>query len=374
MWKNRLTWRLVGPILASNIAGCATVGTQPDVTIAQTQFSGANTLTTPAAGTNVLQRSVDVFVIMLTDSSANEDNKDKALQAFRSGIAMLDLRCSAYLDALGLANQRTSNERRQVDLIGGFVAAISGLTGASAKQIAATSTAFSFTGSSMDAFTNAYLFSDAANSVTKLVRESQQAYLGSIDKQLETLDYHGAVALLSGYEGLCRPGGIRTLVDEAIAAAKIVAQQPGGPSTDQAAIEVLGQLTAALSRQITEPEAVVLYAWFSMPAQRTAIATQSTFITALLANGVTVAQLQQKLGPIFLPLSLQGHPLAKRWANAVALVPGAAPAPVPPPAPAPASGPEAAPGPSPAPNPISPATIKAQVMTTAPVVRVKPQQ
>lgn len=199
------------------IAGCSTYQTSPGKPIADTAFK---------EGITVFNLAAETFAKDLQASALASDQSAPALKAFRSGRAMLDLQCDRYLDAVGSANQAASNERKQVSLIGGLASAIMGLTGSSAKEIAGVATTFSFAASSMDAFTTAYLFSDAAHSVTKIVRESQSAFLASVQGQLPGLDYPDAVALLTRYESVCRPSQIRALIDEAIAKGRVVAEAP----------------------------------------------------------------------------------------------------------------------------------------------------
>lgn len=167
--------------------GCTTYKSLPGATIANTAVSG---------GTTAFDHAAETFARDLQASSANPDQTALAFKAFRSGRAMLDLQCDRYLDAVGSANQAASNERKQLGLVGGFASAIMGLTGSGAKEIAAVATTFSFAASSMDAFTTTYLFSDAAKSVTKIVRESQSAFLASVQGELANMDYADAVALL----------------------------------------------------------------------------------------------------------------------------------------------------------------------------------
>ena len=139
------------------LVGCSTYRTLPSRPIAQTVDGDGNT---------VFDRASKTFVTALKQSAESSGETGLAIKAFQAGRVMLDLQCDLYLDAVGSANQAVSNERKQVGLIGGFASAIMGLTGSGAKQIAGVATSFSFVSSSIDAFTTAYLFSDAAKSVT----------------------------------------------------------------------------------------------------------------------------------------------------------------------------------------------------------------
>ena len=203
------------------LTGCATYKSLPGATIADTPVRG---------GTTAFELAVETFALDLKDSAANPGQTALAFKAFRSGRAMLDLQCDRYLDAVGSANQAASNERKQLGLIGGFASAIMGLTGSSAKEIAAVATTLSFAASSMDSFTTTYLFSDAAKSVTKIVRESQSAFLGSVQGGMGGMDYSDALTVLGRYETVCRPAQIRALIDEALSKGNVVAVNAPAPA------------------------------------------------------------------------------------------------------------------------------------------------
>ena len=307
-------------IPALMLGACATTKTSPGPTISETVMGPSAAASAPIPGTTVLAQAEYVFAADLFDSARESDSSAKAARANRSGLALLDMRCNQYLEALGTANQAASNERKQVGIIGGFTSAIMGLTGSTAKAIAASATTFSFAGSTMDAFTNSFLFSDAAKSVTKLVRQAQGAYKTAAQSQTGEFDYPGAVSLLTGYEQVCRPAQIRGLIDEAVAAAKIVAEDPGALSADSAVITLLGNLTGALKKTVTESDGIALYAWLiSDSSGRSAIKTNSTFVAALFPPE-TDATLEAKLSPVLAPLAIKGNPVASRWASSVALL------------------------------------------------------
>lgn len=306
---------------AALLTGCATTTTTPDITIANTAFGPAGAASAPPnVGVTVIQRAALVFGDDLYKSAADSGNNGLALAALRSGYALLDLRCSRYLDDLGIANQGAKHERQLVDIVGGFTAAVMGLSGSSAKAVAGAATTFSFAGAGMDSFTTTFLFSDASKSITKLVRDAQHAYILAIQEdELGALDYAGAVTLLTGYEQTCRPSEIRRLIDDAVAASTVVAEMPGGqPSSNQVTI-LLGRLTGTLRHFVSEGDAIVLYAWFTDVPNRQAIKDQSAFIKNLNLKDEELASL---LNSEFTTLRLTGDPVAKRWAGAVAQVPG----------------------------------------------------
>lgn len=320
--------------VAALLGACSTTRTAPGPSIGDT----------PASETqSVLQQAAATFAGQLKASAADPGNGDKAVLALRSGRALLDLQCNRYLDALGLANQAASYERQQTGLVGGFVAAIMGLTGSTAKQVAGAATAFAFAGSSMDAFTSTYLFSDAAKSVTKIVRDSQSAFLGALTLDQNGFEYADAVAVLTGYEALCRPAHIRALIDDSVTKARIEADFTRPRASDGDTAAVLEALTAALGRRISEQQAINLYAWYLEPTARaTGATTQANDpIPALKQGGLSDAELDRKLSQAFLPVSLAGSRVPARWSAAVArvLAAGSAAAPVAPPLMAPAPAP-----------------------------------
>jgi hypothetical protein len=305
----------------SMLAGCAVTPTAQ--TVSNVTFSTTEEPTQPAQGSTVVSFAAQRFAFDLLSSANAPDDNTAALTAFKSGKAMIDLECATYLDALGIANQKAGNERQQVGLVGGLAAAVAGLTGTAARDIAIGAAGFSFAGSSMDAYTNAYLFSDASKSISKLVRDAQGTFMNDVSDKLDQLDYPSAVAMLTAYENICRPGEIRRMVDEAISAARIVAQTPGALSPDAAVQDVLWKLTGQLGRPVDESQAITLYAWFiGAKAQRDAIKAQSDLIADLAKAPSSDADLLKKLAPVFVPLSTKGNPVAARWAVAVGKVPG----------------------------------------------------
>lgn len=333
------------------LSGCSTYQASPGKTIADTPVR---------VGVTAFDNAAETFAKDLQASATNSDQSAAAIKAFRSGRAMLDLQCDRYLDAVGGANQAASNERKQVGLIGGFTSAIMGLTGSSAKQIAGVATTFSFAGSSMDAFTTAYLFSDAAKSVTKIVRESQSAFLGSIQGDLSDLDYPGTVAILTRYESVCRPAQIRALIDEAIAKGTVVVEPAKSQASDPEVASVLAVLSTQFGRPISETEAINLYAWYKYPKDRsTGPKTEANEpIASFKKSNITDETLEKRLSQAFLSISLAGSAVPARWEPAVQQirkVPAAAV--VPAPAQFPAQDIAPAPGHTPAQSQTPPPTV-----------------
>ncbi len=299
----RTPWRIgVAAIGVTLVAGCATTRIAPGTIIADTSISDKQT---------VIEHASTTFAASLSQSSGDVTNAALALDALHKGRAMLDLHCERYLDALGTANQSASHQRKQGDLIGGFAAAVMGLTGSPAKHVSAVATSFAFAGTSFDAFTTSYLFSDAAKSVTRIVRASQRAFLDGLRVDLGRLDYPTVIEVLTGYEAVCRPAQIRQLVDDAISRAEIV---PEVRSVDAASPEMVGvsnDLTAAFGQRFTELEVINLYAWWNRPAQRATLAKNEPIAT--LKKTRSDDALDTALGRVFLPLSLADSRLVARW-------------------------------------------------------------
>lgn len=308
-------------LFALALSGCATRSVSPGPTIADMTVRGTGN----EPSRTVFERSVETFALALQESAAIPDDPTMAAGAFRAGRAVLDLQCERYIDAVGSVNQSASNERKQVSLIGGFTSAIMGLTGSGAKEIAGVATTFSFAGSSMDAYTSAYLFSDAAKSVSKIVREGQGAYLTAVQGQLSSLSYADSVALLVGYEAICRPAQIRALIDEAVARGTVMAERPGGERVGESEVaSILVLLRGQLGHSISEDEAVVLYAWYRASSTlRDKIAGRFEPAKSLVAQ-LTPATLDQRLTQAFLPLSLGGSAVAVRWSAPAAEIARAA--------------------------------------------------
>jgi len=307
-------------VAVAALAGCATARVAPNAPLADTKVD--------AGGKTAFEHALEVFGKDLTASAVTPEDPPKAQKALRSGLSVLDLQCSRYLDAVGMGNQSASNERRQVSLVGGFVSAVMGLAGSAAKEIAGVATAFSFTGSSMESFTTAYLFSDVASAVTKIVREAQKAWLDSVTTpgNLADMGSADAIRLLADYERICRPAQIRALIDQSIARGTVVAERVRTSDADVGA--VLQSLQATLGASVSEVDAIVLYAWFKNPGQRDSGANLSAQgpLPGLLKNRDAVV-LQRQLAQAFLPISLAGSPVPDRWSAAVkSLLPIPAPA------------------------------------------------
>ncbi|QBE65914.1 hypothetical protein [Pseudoduganella lutea] len=330
--KARLAALFVAALQSTLFTGCATRGVAPGTPLADMSL-----VATTEASATPRQQAIQIFQSDLLTSIQDTTDNGKALAAYQSGIIMLDLECSRYLDAIGSANQSASNERRQLSLVGGFASAIMGLTGSSAKEISGVATTFSFAGSSMESFTNAFLFSDAASSITKIVKESRSAWLSDINSQdrfdkLQSLD---VIHLLGDYEQICRPAQIRSLIDQSIDKGTIVAERVA--TSDADVVMILQSLQSALGEMVTEEEAIVLYAWLKNPGQRTAGAALSTTepIASLLVNR-TSPELAAQLSRGFLPVLLAKSTVTERWEEGIKNLLNPVPLPAAP-APSPAS-------------------------------------
>jgi len=89
-------------ITALSMCACSTVNTGQGKTIADIRIDGDIT---------VFNKAETTFAQDLQQSAADPSATDKALKAFKTGRALLDLQCDRYLDAVGGANQSASNER-----------------------------------------------------------------------------------------------------------------------------------------------------------------------------------------------------------------------------------------------------------------------
>lgn len=302
--------------LLAALTGCTTVptGTQ----LAHTPVEG---------GGSAFDRTRTRFATDLLDSITEPDCGTKAEKLFRSGMAMLDMQCSRYLDAIGLANQTAGNNRRQMSLVSGFAAAMMGMAGSTAKEIAGLTASFSFSGSSLESANTTFLFSDAASSVTKIVRESQKAWLDTTSTPafLDGMKNLDAIRMLDAYEQLCRPPAIRALIDQSIARGTIVPQR--AHTSDADTVAALESLQAVLGMPVTESQAIILYTWLKHPAQRSAGArlSGSEPLTTLLATR-TEQVLAGQLARAFLPTALTDSQVPLRWSASVRflLAPGGA--------------------------------------------------
>lgn len=345
--RSRLQTTTLAAVLA--LSGCSTVGTKPGSNLAEMPAGG---------GLTVLTKAVEVFAKDLVDSAEHPEDKTKAHKAYRSGLSALDLQCERYLDAVGLANQAATNERKQTALAGGLLASLMGLTGSTSKQVAGVAAGFSFAGSSLDAYTTSYLFSDAAKSVTRVVRQSQDAYLGALSYEPDDLDYPTIVRLLTGYEAVCRPAQIRALIDDAIAKSRVVSETPPLQAVDAEVGAVLEALAAEFGQRFNEAEAIVLYAWLTNTAERKSNFDAREPVASLKKRPMTDEELARRLGRSLLSVSLAGSAVAQRWAGPVQSLRAVAAAPAPA-----ASGARGLPPPPPV-QPARKATVRTPILTT----------
>lgn len=318
--------RAAAPVLAALLTGCATYRTDPpppfgDITFVKPSKTGA----VPEEGQTQVEFAQQTFLDALWDSAGKVDDEVRARKAYETGLAALTSQCESYLGKLGAANQRASNERKQVGLTGGFFSAIMGLTGSAASSISGVATAFSFAGSSMDASATTFLFTDAAKSLTNLVHSAQQAYIAKAAESLPGLHYSGAVTLLAGFSAQCEPGKIRALVDEAVTNATIVAETPGQQSTDARLLILIGTLAGTLGQPVDESTALTYYAWYTGNAlQRAKVKNGDPSLKARLTTAAAEAAFESLLTPFFAPLALKDDPIAKRWAAAAEQLKGPA--------------------------------------------------
>lgn len=333
------------PILLAAVAcllatGCATRQVSPGPALAE--------MTIPERSRTLQEEARDRFVTALKLALENTDSSKSAAAmdgAWRTGVAYINLQCNAYIDGVGLANQAADNERRQTSLVGGLTASLMGLNSMNARDIAGVAAAFSFAGSSMDTYTSSYLFSDAAKSITRIVRESQAAFLTSVADQggVSTLHVGEVVNLLVGYQAVCRPAHIRAMVDELVANGSVQAEFRRPAVSDGELALTLEALRTALGRSFSEEEGIQLYAWSSSPANRSggrklseqepakgllaSLTPATAGLSAEAAAQAAVAELDKRLRRAFLGLSLPGSRLQARWSPAVATLTQAEPAP-----------------------------------------------
>ena len=99
--------------LTAVLAACSTAPPVPDTRLAETR-RGTGEVT-------VLEESLATFWLRYKASNATEDDDpDSARAMLDAGRVLLDLRCSEYLDDIGMGNQSASNVRQQIGLTGGL--------------------------------------------------------------------------------------------------------------------------------------------------------------------------------------------------------------------------------------------------------------
>lgn len=158
--------------------------------------------------------------------------------ALQLGIQVMDRRCGRYFSALGTAAQRMSFAGKELGLTTGVVAALQGLTGVAADDIAITAALLGFLGASSNAYGEVFVFSPDVGSVESLVLNGQQAIKDRI-RTMAPADFSKPVVigLLQSYEKTCEVKTIRRLVNESLSTSRPVATFASDlPSTARAAV------------------------------------------------------------------------------------------------------------------------------------------
>lgn len=147
-----------------------------------------------------------------------------ANQFLNRGISLLDARCDQYFHALGRAAQRMTYGSKALGLTSGLVAALQGLTGVAARDMALTGSGLGFLGASSQAYGEVFIFSPEVSSVQSLVAAAQGAAKARIE-QMAPADFNkgAAINLLQDYEKTCEVHTIRRLVNESLVSAQPVA-------------------------------------------------------------------------------------------------------------------------------------------------------
>ena len=211
----------------------------------------------------------DLVLSWLALSKATFANETLLANRFLNrGISLLDARCDQYFHALGRAAQRMTYGSKALGLTSGLVAALQGLTGVAARDMALTGSGLGFLGASSQAYGEVFIFSPEVSSVQSLVAAAQGAAKARIE-QMAPADFNkgAAINLLQDYEKTCEVHTIRRLVNESLASAKPIASF----ATDDGQVVLLKLATKdALARllkvaQINDEQLTALY-WLTYNA------------------------------------------------------------------------------------------------------------
>ena len=171
----------------------------------------------------------------LNDSNANAD-------LLIAGMNLIKGNCSHYFTNLGKIGQNTSFARRETNLLGTSTAALMGMFDATSKAISATATGFGFTTSTIDTFSDVYLFSPEIKNVQDLVIDALKIQMDDGNKIAKAaklnpindpLTYTEVIQLLFQMESTCQPHGIHQLINTAVANNKVV------PKFEESSVEKL---------------------------------------------------------------------------------------------------------------------------------------
>jgi hypothetical protein len=213
-----------------------------------------------ATDPGVLAGGLETDLLIAFQKLTVTDTSEHAEAFLDAGISLVRRRCSRYFQVLGLAAQKLRFANKELALTTGVTAALQGLTGAAAKDIAITGALLGFWGASNDTYGDVYLYSPDIAGVGELVAKAQEAVELKI-KAVPSSDLNkkAAFGFLESYEKTCEVQNIRSLVNDALKKATPIAGY-AGESTASVEIATRAILAAALGvRAITDDQLTALY-------------------------------------------------------------------------------------------------------------------
>ena len=160
--------------------------------------------------------------LVTCNSVAIEANEvEAAIDMTKTGFDFMDSVCDAYFRRLGNQDQDLSFYGIGLNTVSAALTALLGTTEADAKSIAIVSSLFALGEAGLEGFDETYHFAAELNAVEELVYRAMDAYEQVIWAEQSPTDFSDAKTIIHGYQRICQTSSIRSLVTQAVKAAKI---------------------------------------------------------------------------------------------------------------------------------------------------------
>jgi len=172
-----------------------------------------------------------------------------AQKMYDDGIILSDAVCRGYFRRLGNQNQDLDYYAELTNNLGGFSAAILGITESSSSAIAITAASFASIVAGFESFDEAYHFNPDLQSVEDMIFRAKTAFRAEYNT---VSTFKAAVEGVDAYQSICQTSNIRKLVNEAVSKAELTAAPRTARST-QIPITISNQMSANLTEIVGAP-------------------------------------------------------------------------------------------------------------------------
>lgn len=173
------------------------------------------------------------------DAGASTDNNNFGLKAaedcadpgpvdhkifLNAGFAYGELLCDRYFNTIANRNQDLNFGIESFSLLGGFTAAVMGITEASAKSIALTAAGFTSWIAALESYQEHYHFGPRVSTVRELIMSGMKEYRREVRDlpAYDDLNHFRALEFIREHQAICQVDYIQAKVDEAVSNQKIV--------------------------------------------------------------------------------------------------------------------------------------------------------